>query len=559
MRTLTAQLDAIQLAQRRRPDWKVEIFDIRSTSNEPTPTRINDVVLFNLGLLLSLPASVGPRDFTDDVDRVQITEVAGDYTRQGVASTAIQCNVSDPDADLDPVENPAPGNGRWLRQGNVIVIREGDREIADTDWPMTFTGAIQGQPGQDFNRTTGNATLSAKASSREVDFLRRKSTSENFPQSTTFDFMANEIAETDMGLDADEINLPTLGSRLTAHRSTQFVDESPLTTIAKIMFPDGFMPRFEGDGRLGLTTGEIGKAPSRIYATSELPITITRPILEFNGTNDVEILGLDADLSKIVQQSQELATAEITTGFFSQDAAIPVAWSEDKTQQAQNVNFEILNSIAATLFPFGDEAFTETVQSDGGSVEGVVDVDGGIGGALRLVALIFTSMVSSLVTPDIAPQTPAGATAVIPFGRAVLTFVAKAIEMILAQVGRGQYRLNGEPYEYVFKEIRSVARIAGIRSEDREQVSVENHLINSQVDCDATAERVLRRERAKQNLRSVGMVFDLRLEPDDVFEVGTGIGARRYMINTLSRVLSRAAGDNLAQLQCFEVTPGVRP
>ena len=55
-----------------------------------------------------------------------------------------------------------------------------------------------------------------------------------------------------MGLDLDEINFPVFASELTKHRVLQFVQESPLTSIAKIMFNDGFMPRFEGDGRLGL-------------------------------------------------------------------------------------------------------------------------------------------------------------------------------------------------------------------------------------------------------------------------------------------------------------------
>ena len=148
---------------------------------------------------------------------------------------------------------------------------------------------------------------------------------------------------------------------------------------------------------------------------------------------------------------------------------------------------------------------------------------------------------------------------VIPTGRAKTVFAGKAIMFILGQTGRGEYELIGRPYEYVFKELRSVARIEGIRSEDREQVSIENHLINTQVDCDLIATRTLRRERAKQNLRQVATIHDLRLEPDDIFQTGTGLELRRYQILSISRTLQRDRDAILATLNCFEVTAGVRP
>ena len=553
-RTLDPDLDDLQLAQRRRPGYRIEIFDIRSTSTEVTPTRINDVVLFNLGLGL-IPPIVGPREFEDDVIAIEVTEVAGDYVDQGIAATSITFQVSDPIEDLDPVANPAPGNGRWLRQGNVVVVREGDEEIDVADWPITFTGAIQGQPGQERGRVSGQSVLSAKAASREVDHLRRLSTSRAFTQGTLFEDMATEIATVDMGLGVDELNLASFGNRLTVHLSTQFVQESPLTTIAKIMFPDGFMPRFEGDGRLGLTTGIITKGATRIYVESELPIELSRPILEFNGTNEVEVIGLDAELSKVLQERQLIASADITTGYFSRDSKIPIAWSEDKTQQAQELQFRVLSSIGDSPISFGGESFTETVLIDGGSVEGEIDVDGGIGAGLGLVFLIIGTWILSLGIFDTVPNAPGPA---LPTGRFFTVIAGKAIMFVLAQTGRGNYEIQGRPYEYVFRELRSVVRISGIRSEDREQVSIENHLINSQADCDEAAERVMRRERAKQNLRSLSTLHDLRLEPDDVFQIGTGLGMRRYMIRSITRTLVRG-GDATAQMECFEVTPGVRP
>lgn len=556
-RALPGPLDAAMLAQRREPGFRIEIFDIRSTSGDPTPTVINDIVLFNLGLLATLPGIVGPREFTDDCIGIDVTEQAGDYVSQGIAATSIAFTISDPVGQFDPVENPAPNNGRWLRQRNVIVVREGDEQVDDGDWPITFTGAIQGQPGQDFNRTTLTAELTGKASSREVDFLRRLGTTRNFTQGTTFEDMANEIAETDMGLDLDEINLPSFGTRFTQFLSTQFVDESFLTTIAKIMFPDGFMPKFEGDGRLGATSGLITKGNSRVYTERELQVTILRPILEFNGTNSVEILGLDPKLTKVPQHRQELARANITTGFFSSGASIPVSWSDDKTQQAEAVEFVVLSSVGASPIAFGGEAFTETLQSDGGSVEGNIEVDGAVSAGIGLLALLTGALIYSLTVFDQAPPGAQGGP-VIPFGRTVTTLVMQAISFILGQTGRGEYRMEGIPYEYVFKELRGVCQVSGIRSEDKQEITVENHLINSQTDTDDSAERILRRERAKQNIRTVEMIHDLVLEPDDIFAVGSGLDQRRYAIRTISRRLERG-GRHTASLNCFEVTVGVRP
>ncbi len=133
-RALVPTLDDIMTGQLRRPNFIVEIYDIRSTSTASTPTRINDVVLFNVLGTTSLPTIVGPRIFTDDVLFVDMTETAGDYVDSGINSTTISLSVSDQDGSFDPITNPPTvidpqALGRWLRQGNVIVIREGDDQV----------------------------------------------------------------------------------------------------------------------------------------------------------------------------------------------------------------------------------------------------------------------------------------------------------------------------------------------------------------------------------------------------------------------------------------------
>jgi hypothetical protein len=559
-RSLTPTLDAAMLGQVRRPAFSIEIFDIRSTSTEVVPTRINDVVIFHVTGTTSLPTIVGPREFDDDVRSVAMIEQAGDYVEAGINTAQITFVVSDPDGQFDPVTNPPTGGdpealGRWLRQGNVVVIREGDEAELVVNWPITFTGSIKGQPGQDFNRTTGNAQLTVKAVSREADFQKLENTSRNFLQGSTYFDIANEIAEVDMGLDLDEISFTGFGSRLTVFLSTQFVMENPLISVAKLMFPDGFMPKFEGIGTLGLTNAIVTKAPARFFPESSLPISIIRPMIEDNGVNSVEVLGLDANMDQIVQFRQELARASITTGYFAKDTEIPVSWSEDLTQQALNVQMVVLASIGDSIFSFGDESFAAVIQTDGGSVQGEISVDGALGASIGIIYLLAVLFVATAFIPD-------GTTGIggptIPIGKPLNALVGKIIQTVLGTAGRGDYRIVGQPFEYVFPEIREVARVLGLRSEDVSEITVENHLINTTADAAASALRILRRERAKVNSRTVEMIHDLRLEPDDIFAVGDGIDERRYMIQTINRTLARG-GRHTAQLNCFEVTVGVRP
>lgn len=560
-RALNATLDAVMLGETRKPGFLLEIYDVRSTSTETTPTRINDVVLFNLGLGGGLLEIVGPRDFTSDVEAIDVTENAGDYTGLGIAASQIVVQLVDVDGSLDPVENPAPVDGRWLRQGNVVVLREGDEAVPSADWPITFTGTIRGQPGQNRGRVAGESVITFKAASREVEFLKQQNTSQKFPQSTSFQSMASTIAETDMGLDLDEINFPTLPSRLTVFATTQFADESPLDSIAQILFPDGFMPRFGGDGRLRVSTGSITKAPTRFYPDRSLQLEVTRPILELNGVNEVEVIGLDPDKEQVTQQRQLLARASITTGFFSRESRIDVFWSDDRTQQALDVVFEVDSSVADGIFSFGGESFTNFPNpDDGGSTEGRIDVDGGLEASVILATLVAGAWLASHKIPDNVIVFGAGASEgiTIPIGRPVEGAIGKVLFTILGSVGRGQYRVMGRPYEYVFQEIRSVARIDGVLPQDRNELRVENHLISSVADCDAIAETILRRERAKQNQRTVRMIHDLALEPDDIFELGSGLTARRYMIRSVRRTLRRGS-DHVATLTCFETTVGVRP
>lgn len=546
-RALATEIDRLILSGRREPAFRLEVYDLRSTASHSTPTRVNDVVRWLQGIG-SLPTIVGPRDFTGDVVRVEVEERAGDYVESGIASSSIGVSIVDPHGILDPVSG---SEGRWLRQGNVVVLREGDAQVDEADWPITFTGRIVGQPGQNRNRTTGKSELVFAAVGREEMFLRRQCTSRNFLQGTLYSEIVEDIATTDMGLTLDELDLPAVyGQTVTAHASTQFVRESPLVSVAKVLFADGQLPRFQGDGRLGLIDTLLTKAPARVYTAAEDPvIEIVRPIVERNGANVVVVLGLDANMTKVRQPRQAIAQASATVGFFSPSVSIPVYWSEDHTLQAEDTQMRVIRSVNDGPFNVGGEKYIETTGLDG-SLGGVIEIESGLN--LALVAVLGGAWIASHKIPDYSPPT-GGST--IPVGRLVEGAIGKVLFSIIGTMGRGQYEITGIPFEYVFQELRGEARVADLDDEERQEIEVENHMLTSQAMVDAVAMRVLRRLRAKQNRRAVRMIHDPRLEPDDLFETPSGT---RLMIESIQRTLQHG-GQHEASLEGFEVTPGVRP
>lgn len=565
-RILAEALDACMRDPVRQPAYRIDVYDLRSTAGEVAPTRMNEVVLALQGLAL-LPAVVGPRALEGEVISAQLTEVAGDYLDGGPAASVLELAISDAAGALDPLENPPTAadpyaEGRWLRQGNAVVLREGDARVDPLLWPITFTGRLQGQVGASGGRALGTATLSARAASREVDFLRQLSTSSDFPQGTAFRDIAQDLAESDLGLDRDEVALPSFGVRTTAFRSTQFVDESPLASLAKLLFPDGFLPRFLGDGRLSASSSSIAKAPVRNYEDRAPILSIERPLLDQSAYTEVELVGLDPNQTAVLQGRQTLATASITTGFFSRGAKIPVAWSDDGTQQARDVRMEVDSSVADGAFNFGGERFqTGPLDADGGCTRGVIEVDGAMELSILIAAYLSAAWISAHFKPDFVLVAGIGASTgwTQPVGRLIEGVVGQALMSMLAKVGRGQYRITGRPYEWVFAELPRTAQVEGLSGdEERRTLRIENHLVNTAADCVAIAVRVLRRLRAQQNARQIRMLHDLALEPDDLFGVGLGAARRTYVVTAIRRTLSRK-GDGLAQVEAFEVTSGVRP
>ncbi len=551
-RILTGQLDAIQLSFERRPAWRIEIFDTVSSVADT----INQIVRGD-----DLEAITGPLDWTGDTVEFGHTSVASDYATTGVAVPSLTLGIVDPgDSRLDPVRFPT-GLGRYLRRGNTVRLYQGDSRVDPLDWPATFTGRLVGQAGVDINRTTGDegqALITMKALGREADFINIPMTSDDYGPGLSLNAIALDIAQADMGLDLSEIDFSSWGSSLNGHLSLQFYELPPIVAIANLMMVDGNMPRFNGLGILTQSDGLITQNPARIYTSGRIIRNIVRPFSEDDPYNCVKITGLANVQSKITQALQDLISdLHVTVGFFTQDAAIDIPWSEDMTQLAENIEFIVIQSANAGLNILGGgEEFTTIAAPIGtGSVGGTVIISTGYAGAL-LVFLGIT-YVHLAAIPDAVLAFGGGVTVAI--GRIIQAFALALMLLLMTKIGKGQYVFRGQPFEFVYKELNGIAELDDppLTTQTRNKLTIMNQVIQTQSDVDSVARNMLDRQQALGSMRTVLMIPDLVLEPDDVFRLPGIAGDEDYQVQSITYVGKRAEDggyQGYAQLSVSELT-----
>lgn len=550
-RPLPLNLDKATVSGQRRPAFQVLVYDVRSTTDT-----MREVVQQSQPLPPPLQALTGPRDFTAEVESVDVSEVAGDYASNGIGVSTLKMKVIDGRGIFDPqlaVDDPE-GDGRWLRRRNIVVVREGDARVPISEWPITFTGKFIGQAGVVRSRAVGpkgQSTISLNAVDRAPDFLKHPSISNDFAVGTTLLNMALDVAQNDMGLDLTEIDFSGFGTLATGLPIT-FVEEPPLVTLAKIMFVDGFTPRFRGDGVLTGKQAEITKSPERIY-DDQIPHTaIVTPEANINPVDTVRVVGISPVLSRIDQKRQQLADLEITTGYFTSDEKIPVRWSEDATQLADLIELKVEKSVngGLSILGGGEDLIVTPAQGGVGSVGGFVEIETGF--APYVIIFLTVAYIVLAVIPDAVLGFIGGST--ISVGRLIQATALALVLLLMSKIGRGSYRFLGCPFEFVYEELTGIAKADFVAFGEEDELEIKNHLCQSQTIVDTQARDVLFRQQAKGNPRQVTMHHDLKIEPDDVFEIP---GGRRFLVESITRKLQRGPEPVVATLSVSETTPGL--
>lgn len=557
-RPLTFPLDQIMLGETedRRPGYQILIYDVRSTVDT-----IRDIVLGN-----ALQALTGPLDITPFVERAKIDEQAGSYVSGGVASTTVGLTVIDAEGTFDPLltRTDPTIDGRYFRSGNVIRIIEGDNQVLSADWKTTFTGELIGQAGYDRNRTTGASVLTTKALSREAAYLHTKRTSEEFVIGSTYLEAIESVAQNEMGLDVAELDFPAgFGAALIPHKVVQLVDENPITMLARLMFIDQLIPRFTGEGKLSAIQDRATGSPTRIYLGRNHITSIVRPFSDLTPPSKVCVIGLDANLSKVSMPNQVLATLEITTGYFTPPEKIKTYWRDDKTLMADNVRLKVFVSINGGIIPLdpvaaqigtGSETITLIQSGDPDQIGTVgATLTAKTGFAPWLIVFLLTIYVGLSAIPDSWVGFGSGST--IPIGRVIAGVALAAAMIIMAKLGRGSYAFTGDPFEYVFKEIRRCAKVSGSPVFTDTEVTLENHLVSTIAQADQAAFQSLFRLQANKHPRTITMIHDVGLEPNDIIEFQDT--TERYLIVSIGRTLTRDPVQASSTVEALDVTSDV--
>ena len=575
MRELDAVLSDLQTSLTKQYRVRILLYDVALPGS---PQTLSQVVAGTVSETL---------DITDLVRDLQIT------------AQSVSFVIEDPSGQFDPEQG---SNRHLLRENQIVRIQEGDAGVAEDDWEFVFTGHIRGQVGWLLNRTNRMKQVRVQILDRMSTkaYNRMPVTTRNYTEGDDLGEIAYDIAKNLMCLTDDEIGFDHKWGFATCHRFLQIVELPPMEALRKVGEVVGYIPYFDGQGRLKFyqkyanpaegfdIQGRLDIPYSRIKQI-EIPATGPRDTI-----NKVRVIGLDCRMSMIVGEYQSLFSGTVTTGYFESKAVLPVKFSEDDTAKAITgfgffgipewlresgiINFVLdlffgsegmLTAIFENLdetckFTGGEQwlkagigvtlpsffviksAFSDVIIPYGTSEE--YHPQGMHGGEIvvknkswqvGLAMSIVSRLIASSQEPDLAPQAPAGVLETIPVGRIgmVATFVADLITMM--SIGSGSYEIWGMPFDFVYREIEFIAVAPGIEFWNENELEIDNDIVDSCAAAEALAIRELMYQQQISSPRSILMAHNLHIEQGDIIMLPDG---RIYTVTNWNYNINRVEG-----------------
>ena len=515
-------LNTISGSLNRYPGFQVLIWN-------PKTTTINEVAT-NKGQ--------APRDISDFVDSIQYSENIG-YENGDDPSTT--------QAEFTFRRNPDAGEFRrgLIEDGVIVQIREGDLRVQRQDWLPIFTGTFRGRPGDNPGTRSGPTEgLSAKAFGREERYLNLQVTSKVFPVDTDIGTMIFSIAQRHLKLTQDEILIGAQGFPL-KHLTNQIVQLPALQTLWELLFPVFKKPKFDSTGRLVAVDVRLDKPAARIFSDDDL--TIEARVADPNDVevnNNIVLRGLNADLTKIVQVTQRLLEFTVTTGYFDSEFQERKYYSADRSQRAENTFIAQRKKIR-----WSDATWVEVDE-----FHGIVTIDTRFLRDARVVIFatwLAVQLARAAIQFSIDEEPALGSLlGIIVLALDIASMVAlAALLWAMNFIGRGEFEVWGDPFEFVYEELVSEAKLVGLAIEEERQIEFRNDFISNMTDLDAHAKERLKRELVKNQLFTITLMNDLLLEVDDIIELSNG---DRFYILSVNKELRRAGRPTMS-LVCWKV------
>jgi hypothetical protein len=467
--------------------------------------------------------------------------IAGTYTQTPLDLTPYCADLSWTPAQLtfSLVDEDGSFNGdtgqyrKYLKDGAIIRLKEGDTRVSANYWPWTFTGAIKGQSG--WSKGPRPQTLQARVTAFSRDntqaFKRRQITSKQYTAGTDLGVVFHDLAESFLGLTDDENLVPINLGRSLLHKTNQLVQVAPWDGLTALLEVVSLVPRFNGEGRLTYFDKNLARAPNR-----ELPDYITVHRLEQmprtqDVINKVVVVFLDSELSEIEGTMQVLGSASITTGFFTFEERIPCYWSTDRKQRAKSTWMKIIKSVNANLLPVGEESYAEK-----DIYHGEIRIEIYIWVPMLATVLLADYVAATMLLPDTVVVPLGGTGYTIPWGRAAQAADLIGILVIMMSLGSAQYEIWGVPYDLVYQEQESIAVEDGLSYWEENELEIKNDFIGSFDQADAVAVTELIFQKSMGELRRLVLDDDLALEPGDIVQVPDG---RRIFIQNMNKQVRR--------------------
>ncbi len=527
-------IDRIFQGSSRRPAYKVYLWN-------PNRAGITDVVL---------DQSASPRyDITQFVISVALREnISFENSDNAVATNATITLHYLPDA------LPIPITERTLLDGAPIRIYQGDEEIADPEqWVPVFTGVIRGNPSAieqaRFERQPQTATVVAVG--REENFLNTVVTARAYEKGTDIGRAVVETAVERMGLDRREIKIGFQDYAL-GHTQNQLVDIEVLKGIHQMLFTVGKKPRFDADGFLTAVDTDLDRAATRVFS-NKMVVEIRREQRSDSANNSVRLVGLDNNLTQVIEREKRLAHGETTSGFFESTVRKNIFFSESAgvneggrralaTRLEKKIN-ALTSELGASIKwqPFLE---ADNVSTFGGRLIFDTGFAPGINATLTgtYLAAETSILVLKQLTPVTAPTVDSGAVAVrdvaIDALKATSTGALVGILASILALGRVDWEIFGQPFQNVFQQIAALATLDGVLSKDLKEIEFRNDWIYDITVLAARARELLRRELAKAWIFRITMLDDPILDVDDIIE----ITSKRYYITSINRTMTRVSG-----------------
>jgi len=515
---LGTELDRIHQTQTgRSPKIKVEIWN-------PNRTNVNDVVLGRSGS----PAY----DVTSHVRSIGYNEnIVWENNDDAVASSLSIDVARDPDA------LPIPIDETTFIDGAPIRLWLGDARVPDSDWVPIFTGVLRGNPAAtEHSRSSRQPqTITVTAVDRAERYLSTVVTARAYDRGQDVGKAAVETAIERMYLNRREVKIGYQGYGI-GHTHAQLVDIEVLKGIHQILFTVGKKPKFDGEGYLVAADTDLNKVPTREYRDKSFVTEVVREPAGRSLYNSVRLLGLDDELTAIIERDRRIAHGTITSGFFEEEVRLQVFFSEDEGEQttgrrAKNTHAKF--KVATIGILFGQNATWEPVlESDGYTTfSGWITFDTGAQLAFRIALLAVWSAAKVVMEAALS----IGELTIAAAAEVAATTAMTVMLLTLLEIGFVEWEVYGEPFQNVYQQLAATAQRHGVLTEEIKDVEVRNDWLYDIDYMRATAKELLRRELIKSWAYTIKMLDDPLLEVDDVI----AIEDRRYYITSIRRRIER--------------------